>query len=87
MAKETSRRLAQYLQANTDGRLRSVVHYTPDDYELVYLRDDVEELYSGEELESVADQLRIENLEPGPNGGVVRPWRAQLFDSLFSERR
>jgi hypothetical protein len=41
--------------------LHAVGHYSTDDYEVVYLRDDVREQYSDDEIEDVVEDLRWES--------------------------
>lgn len=63
MAHEATVRLSGFLERNIEDDLRSVVHYTSDDHEIVFVRDDIEGAYSPKEIESMVDNLRIENLD------------------------
>ena len=50
----------EFLQKTFGESLRSVLYYTQDDYELRYIRDDVAEEYSDEEIATVAKHLQID---------------------------
>lgn len=58
-----SEALAGFLRERVGDHLRSVVHYTAGDHEVVYARDDVLAQYSREEVAAVVDELGIESAE------------------------
>ncbi|QDX39912.1 hypothetical protein [Salarchaeum sp. JOR-1] len=51
------------LRDQVGDHLRSVVGYTADTYVFHYVRDDVRERYTGDELDDAVDELRLETLE------------------------
>ncbi|WP_188884156.1 hypothetical protein [Halarchaeum grantii] len=62
MATRMATRLEDFFEQRTDGHLRSIVKYEENSYEIVYLRDDVAEQYTTEEIESAIDDSRMESL-------------------------
>ena len=62
MSRAKSNKLSEYLRNRADEFVRSVGYYNADDYELVYLREDVAAQYTEEELQAVVDDLRLEGL-------------------------
>jgi hypothetical protein len=62
MSRAKTHKLSDYLRDRADEFVRSVGYYTADDYELVYMREDVAAQYSEEELQAVVDDLRLEGL-------------------------
>ncbi|QCS44418.1 hypothetical protein [Natrinema versiforme] len=62
MATRMATRLENFFEQRTDGHLRSIVKYEENSYEIVYLRDDVAEQYTTEEIESAIDDSRMESL-------------------------
>lgn len=63
MVGETTSRLAAYLRTELGDDLRSVIHYDAGAYELVYVRDDVRERCSRNDLDEVVRELDIETRE------------------------
>lgn len=61
MSRTVARELAEYLKQRAGDSLRVVGHYSTDDYEIVYLRDDVREQYSDDEIEEIVEDLRWES--------------------------
>lgn len=55
-------RLEAFLKEEAGEYLRSIIKYEMDAQELTYIRDDVVDLYSTEELESAIDNSRMESL-------------------------
>jgi hypothetical protein len=55
----------RYRKITPDG-LRLAIRYEGDDHEVVYVRDDVAEMYSPEELEEKVKQLVVEGLSAPP---------------------
>ncbi|MEF8787227.1 MAG: hypothetical protein V5A45_14955 [Haloarculaceae archaeon] len=60
MPQNTGTRLVQYARQQVDDALRTVLVLYDNDYEILYLRDDLKGSYSPEEYESVAESFRIE---------------------------
>jgi hypothetical protein len=58
--------LAERYRTMTPDGLRMVVWYGGDEHEVVYVRDDVAETYSPEELEENVKQLVVEGLSDPP---------------------
>lgn len=54
-------RLSDYLRNETGNRVRSVIHYDADGYEIEYARDDSFTDYTADELAFWIDQLREDN--------------------------
>lgn len=52
--------LVDALQDEAGLALRSVTYYDEESYEMLFLRDDVETIYSSEELDDVFNDLRLE---------------------------
>jgi hypothetical protein len=73
MATRMATRLEDYFEQRTDGKLRSIVKYEQDTYQIVHLRDDVAEQYTTDELESAIDDSRMESLA------------APIYENTFSE--
>lgn len=63
MAPEYANQLVDFLEDQAGDTLRGAVHYTKDDYEVIYLRDDVEALYPDEKLEELFQYYRRRNAE------------------------
>lgn len=61
MAKAAAGALVKFLQKQAGDYLRGAVHYTADDYETLYLRDDVGALYSGEKMQELFEYYRQVN--------------------------
>jgi len=61
MTQRVSEDLVTFLRDRAGDYLRSVVYYDRDSFELLYLRDDVEDEYTGGEIERVVDDLRLES--------------------------
>lgn len=55
-------RLQEFFEQRTDEKLRSIVKYEADTFEIVYLRDDVANQYSPSEIETAIDESRMESL-------------------------
>lgn len=73
MASRLAGRLETFFQEESDGNLRSIIKYEMDDRELTYIRDDVAEQYSAEELEDAIDDSRMESLS------------APMYEDIYSE--
>lgn len=55
-------RLIPALEAETDGALRTVATYSEAGYDLHHLREDVENVYSTEEIDAVYEDLLLDNM-------------------------
>lgn len=73
MATKVTSRLEEFFKQRTDGSLRSIVKYEPDDFEIVHLRNDVAEQYTEREIDESVDDLRMESLS------------APIYEDSFSE--
>lgn len=62
MAVSVASHLRTFFETRTDGALRSIVTYEPDDSRIVYLRDDVADQYTETELEHAIDDSRMESM-------------------------
>lgn len=61
MPKAAAGDLVKFLQKQAGEYLRGAVHYTADDYEMLYLRDDVDTLSSDEEMQELFEYYRQVN--------------------------
>ncbi|QZY04400.1 hypothetical protein K6T36_15590 (plasmid) [Halobaculum roseum] len=73
MATRMATRLENFFEQRTDENLRSIVKYEEESYDIVYLRDDVAEQYTTEEIESAIDDSRMESLT------------APIYEDTYSE--
>lgn len=62
MATRMVSRLREFFEARANDDLRSIVKYEQEDYDIVYLRDDVADMYSEAEIEAAVDDARMESL-------------------------
>jgi hypothetical protein len=60
MPEESAARLVEYLKKEAGEYLRGAIHYSADEYDRLYLRDDVAALYSAEKMEELAEYYRQE---------------------------
>lgn len=63
MPREAANRLVEFLQTRAADYLRGAVHYSADDYESLYMRPDVDDLYSAEKMEELFRYYRRKNRE------------------------
>ncbi|USZ68476.1 hypothetical protein NGM10_01750 [Halorussus salilacus] len=63
MSETPSEALTEFLQDYVGDHLRSVIFYDEDGAELLYVRDDVAEQYSEDEIGRVVDDVRLEAVE------------------------
>lgn len=63
MSRAAARDLSAFLQEQVGDNLRSVAYYDADDYDVVYLRDDVADEYTETDHERVGRDVRLENVE------------------------
>lgn len=73
MASRLAGKLETFFKEETGGNLRSIIKYEMDERELTYIRDDVAEQYSPEELEEAIDDSRMES------------WSAPMYKGIYSE--
>ncbi|MFC6784496.1 DUF7522 family protein [Halobaculum halobium] len=58
MSQEAANRLVEYLDAQADDYLRGAIHYSEGGYESLYLREDVDALYSDQKMQELCDYYR-----------------------------
>ncbi|MFC7136441.1 hypothetical protein ACFQRB_07650 [Halobaculum litoreum] len=59
--------LVQFLRREAGDYLRAALHYSADDHEVLYVRDDVRDEYSDEELAAFVAYYRERSREPHPS--------------------
>jgi len=74
---DAARSLLERYRAVAPEGLRLAIRYEGDDHEVMYIRDDVTEMYSPEELEEKVKQLIVEGLSDPPTQEQYR-----LFGSM-----
>lgn len=62
MASRLVSRLENFFEKETDGHLRSIIRYEQDAYEIAFVRDDVAQHYSEDEILDAVDESRMESL-------------------------
>lgn len=72
MARSVTTDIETFFRQRAQGRLRSVVEYEPDSFEVVYTRNDVAEQYTQAEIERAIDDSRMESLS------------APVYDDIFA---
>lgn len=65
-------RLVRKLQAEAGDALRSVTRYGETDYEMIYLRENVEAIYTEAEFDEIFEDLRLEG------------WGRDTLEELFN---
>lgn len=73
MAVQMASRLETYFEERTNDALRSIIKYDHEGVDIVYLRDDVADQYSEEEILDAVDESRMQSLS------------APLHEEAFSE--
>ena len=61
--KQISKRLSTYLNERVDDLLRGVAHYQQDEFEVVYLRDDIRERRHREEVDKMLTRIKQEGTD------------------------
>ena len=61
--KHISKRLSTYLNERVDDLLRGVAHYQQDEFEVVYLRDDIRERRHREEVSKMLMRIKQEGTD------------------------
>ena len=69
MSRAIAQELASYLDQRAGDSLRAVGHYSADDYEIVYLRDDVRDRYSDADIKEIVKNLRWESFAKSTHEG------------------
>jgi hypothetical protein len=64
--RDVAQSLVERYRAITPDGLRLAMMYEGDEHEMIYVRDDVAEMYSPEELEEKVKQLAVEGLSAPP---------------------
>lgn len=78
--------LVDRYQAVAPDALRVVLAYDGDEKQVVYVRDDVRKVYSGEEFERKTQQLVIEGIsDPPAQAGLRRYGRIDVVIRRFEE--
>ncbi|WP_188424866.1 hypothetical protein [Haloferax sulfurifontis] len=62
MATKMASRLEEYFEERTNGNLRSIVKYNQDSHDVVYLRDDVADRYTEDNIKKAVDESRLDSL-------------------------
>ncbi|MFB6130046.1 MAG: hypothetical protein ABEJ28_04390 [Salinigranum sp.] len=65
MSREAANRLVQFLEERAGDYLRAAVHYTSDDSHVLYMREDVDALYSDSEMDDLFTYWRRRRGEQG----------------------
>lgn len=73
MAGAIATKVEEFFRQRAEDDLRSVIQYEPESFEAVYMRDDVAEQYTREEIERAVDDSRMESLS------------APIYEHVFSE--
>lgn len=61
MPRESANRLVDFLEEQAGEYLRGAIHYSEDEYVSLYMRDDVDTLYSSEKMDELVAYYRQEN--------------------------
>lgn len=67
VAQNAANKLVEFLDEQAGTYLRGALHYTSEDYSVLFLRDDIEDKYSTEELEGMCRYWRWRNNNRGNN--------------------
>ena len=78
MAQRIGTRLEEFFEERTDGYLRSIINYEDREYEIVYLREDVAEEYTEEELREAVDESIMDSLAAPVYGHVFSEDHGEL---------
>lgn len=62
MPEQSATRLVNFLEEQAGEYLRGAIHYSGDEYVSLYMRDDVDALYSSEKMEELREYYRQETL-------------------------
>lgn len=73
MVPETVPPLEEFFNKKAGEHLRSIVHYDQDNYEIVFLRNDVAAQYDNQQLDRAIDQNRLDSLT------------SPVYEDLFAE--
>jgi hypothetical protein len=61
MPKESANRLVNYLEKQAGPYLRGAIHYSEEGYDPLYMRDDINALYSDGKMDELTEYYRREN--------------------------
>ena len=78
-------RLAEFLHERVGDGLRSVIYYDPDDYEVVYLREDVAGEYTESRIEDIITDLWADSYEQGVREDLRRHGRLNATTWVFED--
>lgn len=73
MAARLAIKLEAFLEERTDGRLRSIVKYEDQSYDVVYLREDVAGEYTDEQIKRAVDESILDSIS------------APVYEDVFSD--
>jgi len=73
MSVQVASQLKEFFEEHMDGELRSIVRYDLDEVDVEYIRDDVTDQYTEEELTKAIDESRLDSLH------------APLYEHSFSK--
>jgi len=85
MPRETGNNLVEYALSEVDEKLRTVAVVFEDDFEILYLRDDLQETYSSSQYNRVVDSFRTERT-PERDGKATAPLGAKQSLIHYHER-
>jgi len=61
MSSAIAEELASFLEQRAGDSLRAVGHYSAEEYGVVYLREDLRQQYTDDEIEGIVEELRWES--------------------------
>lgn len=73
MAAQAATRLRKFFEDRVGDHLRSVIAYEGTTYDVVYLRDDIADRYSDDELRSAVDESILDSIT------------APVYESVYAE--
>lgn len=73
MVQHTTHELQDFLEQEAGDYLRSIIEYQEEEYEIIFIRDDVQEQYSLGEIDRAIKDSKLESLS------------GEYYESLFSE--
>lgn len=78
MATRMTARLESFFEHAVGDDLRSIIKYEKESFEIVYLRDDIADQYTDEELEEAIDDSRMESMTASISEEVFAPDHGDL---------
>ena len=70
------------IDPETEPGLRSVVSYTPDSYTINYIRSDVRDQYSSEQIETAIDELRLATMQRDHLNSVFKDVHGEFYSDI-----